>query len=643
MEIENRELSVNLIQNIEALKSAINEISVYDLNTYTAIELYYRLANKLNEVINGLLKHEVVVSEEIIKQNECLQYLLNDGLKTEVVDKLNTMIADGTMDELINQTAMANLNNKILKVEKDLKEEMTIDIKDYKMIKILENIKDPVTDTKMVVEIDGMKTEIANVIHDAQPILTYTSTAFFKDPFIIKDNDKYYMFMTVFDGDSDIGGIGYATSTDLIEWTVRKKIINKNNCWGNRTDIGCWAPYVTKKQSDGYYYMFVCGVDSTDSNNSYRTGVLKSSSLTTGWTWVDYIRNNEGEIIKAIDPDIIIDNGKCYLYLAVCNPTKKIILYSCDDDKLTENKWTFERDIIEANKGWEKGLVEAFQCVKVNKNQYVGFYGGNGSDAQMVGICISNKPNGDFRKIKRDGMFFLEIPTGCNSVGHPHVFFDEDKRIFYLFCFTQNMANGKCSILGYSSKDLNYFKPLKETTVSTLANGQYLVATEEESLYASNFIYEDGFKLGRRVLGQMTSNGFVQTGDYKIVEIVPAKKEIENQTNTSYETKYSYISHRLPIYDMAKDGNLFIKLSCMLTSDSPMNIELKLTSGDVLLNSRVDVTRNGEFWDTDWVNVKPLNENGSPRYMETINFVSKCDSGTYKLHDETTIIYMIRE
>ena len=51
MEIENRTLSEKLINSIEELKKAINKISVYDLSTYTAIELYYQIANKINEII----------------------------------------------------------------------------------------------------------------------------------------------------------------------------------------------------------------------------------------------------------------------------------------------------------------------------------------------------------------------------------------------------------------------------------------------------------------------------------------------------------------------------------------------------------------------------------------------------------------
>lgn len=120
MNVENREVNPKLINHINELKTAINEISVYDLNTYTAIELYYRIANKLNEVINELLRYEIAVSEQIIEQNNCLQYLLNEGLKIEVVDKINSMVADGTMDTIINHNIFNALNNKIDNMERKM-------------------------------------------------------------------------------------------------------------------------------------------------------------------------------------------------------------------------------------------------------------------------------------------------------------------------------------------------------------------------------------------------------------------------------------------------------------------------------------------------------------------------------------------
>ena len=120
------QVSKKLIENVGELKKALNEISVYDLDVYTSMELYYKIANKLNEVIKELSRFEGLVSDEVIKQNEKLIYLLGEGLNTEVVKKINQMVADGTMDTIINHNVFNSLNNKI----EDYKEELSSQIKD---------------------------------------------------------------------------------------------------------------------------------------------------------------------------------------------------------------------------------------------------------------------------------------------------------------------------------------------------------------------------------------------------------------------------------------------------------------------------------------------------------------------------------
>lgn len=102
MNIENREVSQELINSIDNLRKSISQISVYDFNIYSSMELYYTLANKINELIKLFEQNGIAISDEFKKQNECLQYLLNDGLKIEVVNKLNAMVNDGTLESLIN-------------------------------------------------------------------------------------------------------------------------------------------------------------------------------------------------------------------------------------------------------------------------------------------------------------------------------------------------------------------------------------------------------------------------------------------------------------------------------------------------------------------------------------------------------------
>lgn len=122
----------NLINEVEKLKASLEEISVYDLGVYSALELYYELAKKLNELIRELSRFEGVVSDEVIKQNEKLLYLLNEGLKLEVALKLSEFLENGTLDDIINHSVFEGLSNKI----------------DYIVPSSIDNLSDSLTNLK---------------------------------------------------------------------------------------------------------------------------------------------------------------------------------------------------------------------------------------------------------------------------------------------------------------------------------------------------------------------------------------------------------------------------------------------------------------------------------------------------------------
>lgn len=111
-----------LIDKVESIRTTLNEISVYNLDVKTSLELYYELAKKVNEVINELSRFEGVVSDEVIKQNEKLIYLLGEGLKVQVGLKIDELIKNGTIQDLINNKIFNDLNNKIDSFKQEVNE-----------------------------------------------------------------------------------------------------------------------------------------------------------------------------------------------------------------------------------------------------------------------------------------------------------------------------------------------------------------------------------------------------------------------------------------------------------------------------------------------------------------------------------------
>ena len=110
----------NLLDKINYLKTAINEISVYDLNCYTAIELYYKIATTLNEVIKELNRFEGAVTDEVLAQNQHLMDMLDSGLVEEVGKQLVAWKNDGTLDTIINTNVFNELNTKVTKAQTDI-------------------------------------------------------------------------------------------------------------------------------------------------------------------------------------------------------------------------------------------------------------------------------------------------------------------------------------------------------------------------------------------------------------------------------------------------------------------------------------------------------------------------------------------
>lgn len=65
------------------------------------------------------------------------------------------------------------------------------------------------------------------------PVLTYKDVTdrkaqFVADPFIIKENDKWYMFFEIYDDIKKIGIIGLATSDDKFNWKYEKVVLEES-------------------------------------------------------------------------------------------------------------------------------------------------------------------------------------------------------------------------------------------------------------------------------------------------------------------------------------------------------------------------------------------------------------------------------
>ena len=296
------------------LKKSIQELSCYNFETFTAIELYYTIANKLNEVIKELSRHENLVSEEIIKQNEILQEMLDSGLHNEVIEKINNMVLDGTMDLIINQNVLEELNSQI-------KEKVNFSEMKYKY---LEN------DSLVCVTYDNENPR------NYKLMVTFDGVTFNEidklnlkgwDYCIAYNNGFYYLCYDFMSDDFVSSNYPYFTGANKIGILKTKDFVSYD-----KIDIQLpsffkqtWGPEIIFKDNNLHMFFSGCNLTDTSVDCDGVTQYIKNTYYTVsnddGITWSNPVKinlYNENNVIddgNKIDPSIIEKNGKYYLFL----------------------------------------------------------------------------------------------------------------------------------------------------------------------------------------------------------------------------------------------------------------------------------------------------------------------------------------
>ena len=109
-------INISKMQEIQQVCTELNLVSVYDVGCYSFQELYYKLANRLNEVIIELKRFEGYIDASVTEQMDIIENLLKKGMADEVVLKLNEWLADGTLAEVINLGVFTEINEEIEKI-----------------------------------------------------------------------------------------------------------------------------------------------------------------------------------------------------------------------------------------------------------------------------------------------------------------------------------------------------------------------------------------------------------------------------------------------------------------------------------------------------------------------------------------------
>lgn len=112
---------MNKINNIGLARELT---SCYDFHGFTEQEVWARIAQKMNIIIEHFNYLDNKINNANDNYTTKLDYLLNEGLSKELAKMVLLKINDGTIGQLINETLFKDINDKIINVENNTTEKI---------------------------------------------------------------------------------------------------------------------------------------------------------------------------------------------------------------------------------------------------------------------------------------------------------------------------------------------------------------------------------------------------------------------------------------------------------------------------------------------------------------------------------------
>lgn len=261
------------------------------------------------------------------------------------------------------------------------------------------------------------------------PIGTMTNIG---DPFILKDNDKYYMYAT----SAPQYGFMVWESNNLVDWSEEEIAYDHADSPEKWATGDFWAPEVIKN-NDIYYMTYSARARS----GSLRIAVATSDSPTG--PFIDEnpdLINEEGSYI---DGHIFIDEDTPYFYYVKDNyenvvdgkHVSHIYVQEMSKDLLSlvgEPEFLLEPDqeweSLGDNYQWNEGPF----VLEHEKNYYL-MYSANyfGGPDYGIGYAVSDSPMGPFKKSESNPILSSDLENGISGPGHNSVTVGLDNKTLY--------------------------------------------------------------------------------------------------------------------------------------------------------------------------------------------------------------------
>lgn len=223
----------------------------------------------------------------------------------------------------------------------------------------------------------------------------------FGDPFVMRYNGVYYLYVSTKDGNV---GIKCWSSTDLVNWEY------EGFCTSDPITCGAYAPEVY--YYNGHFYMYT----SPAGNGHY---VLRSTSPTKGF---EVVTDNMG---MSIDGSVLIDNnGKWYFYTAGHGA---IQVYDMTSPTQMRNGRAIPS--VSVNGAWTEGAMVVY-----HDGYYYMTYTGNHvlSPSYRILYGVSDKSPLTFDRAKENNPLLISTSEDIRGIGHSSTVKGPDLDSYYI-------------------------------------------------------------------------------------------------------------------------------------------------------------------------------------------------------------------
>ena len=265
------------------------------------------------------------------------------------------------------------------------------------------------------------------------------------DPYVIKNNGKYYMYAT------HVDGVQLYESDDMLDWAY------KGLCFTYPKMKNYWAPAVLN--GDGKFYLYASFMPEGEADTHLERLFVAESAVPEGP--FAFVR----EMAKpfSIDPHVVLSGGKPYIFYSIndyeaeragtlivvdamksfveCEGSPKVVVRATLDEEI------FKRDRFRSGQHWHT-LEGAFYIRKGN-NHYV-TYSGNcyENPNYYIGYAVASGDTDDlksldFKKYPAADVYYPLLAKNEFEEGTGHNSILEENGKYYLFYHGRDYSDEK--------------------------------------------------------------------------------------------------------------------------------------------------------------------------------------------------------